>query len=385
MSISRRIVLSAGPLATLHIHRALAATNNSQAQAAAKGPVSIGALLPLSGAGSLTGEECLRGIELAVSDINAAGGVGQRQIVLSMNDALGQDDAEPSAKSLIDDNHAAVLLGTGLSALSYPGSAAAELAQLPYIELNAPSDGITARGFKFLLRSCATTSMIATAATGAIAARYKGAKIGLLFNTGATGGAIAQAALSQWQAQKVTPLLVAGYPQDAPDLHDPVSRLRRAGADVVLHAAEEDDVLQIFQAMQDIGWTPSAVFGCSNGYGLRETAFALGSAFDGTYLVAPPFYPARAAYISDAYQNRFGMPPRSADSLSAYVGAKLVFDILNGAGGDTSKLLEALRKTDIAAGTLANGWGVQFDKTGQNLRSFVTLQQWRGQSLVSLS
>jgi branched-chain amino acid transport system substrate-binding protein len=207
----------------------------------------------------------------------------------------------------------------------------------------------------------------------------------LLFNTGATGGAIAQAALEHWRTQKNTPLLVAGYPEDAADLHDPVSRLRRAGTEVLLHAAEEDDVLQMFQAMQDIGWAPAAVFGCGDGYGLRETAFALGTAFDGTYVAAAPFYPPRATYISNSYQNRFGMAPRSADSLSAYVGAKLVFDILNDAGGDTAKLLEALRKTDIASGTLANGWGVQFDKTGQNTRSFVTLQQWQGETLVSLS
>jgi branched-chain amino acid transport system substrate-binding protein len=141
----------------------------------------------------------------------------------------------------------------------------------------------------------------------------------------------------------------------------------------------------MFQAMQDIGWQPEAVFGCGTGYGLRETAFALGTAFDGTYLAAAPFYPPRAAYISSAYQDRFGMAPRSADSLSAYVGAKLVFDILNGAGGDPGKLLEALRKTDIATATLANGWGVRFDKTGQNTRSFVTLQQWQGQSLMELT
>jgi hypothetical protein len=75
------------------------------------------------------------------------------------------------------------------------------------------------------------------------------------------------------------------------------------------------------------------------------------------------------------------MAPRGAASLTAYVGAKLVFDILNNVGGDVSKLLGALRRTDIATGTLANGFGVAFDKTGQNARSFATLQQWQGAAL----
>jgi hypothetical protein len=67
------------------------------------------------------------------------------------------------------------------------------------------------------------------------------------------------------------------------------------------------------------------------------------------------------------------------------VGAKLVFDVLNQTGGDAGKLLDALRRTDIPSGTLANGFGVAFDKNGQNTRSFAALQQWQGQQLVPLA
>jgi branched-chain amino acid transport system substrate-binding protein len=381
MTSSRRLFCSAAALLALAPRVARAA---SQTKQPAPGPEALGAVLPLSGAGSLTGDECLRGIQLAVDDINAGGGVAHRPVLFAAANAVSQDAAQGVAKALIDGAHLAVLLGSGSSALSYPVSAAAELAQLPYIELNAPADGIAGRGFKFLLRSCATTSMIAAVATGTIAARYKGKKIGLLFNTGATAGAIAAAALAVWQGQKITPLLVAGYPENVPDLHEPVSRLRRAGAEILLHAAGEDDVLQAFQAMRDIGWAPGAVVGCGDGYGLRETAFALGGALDGTLVAAAPFYPPRAAYLAAAYQARYGMAPRSADSLTAYVGAKLVLDFFSAAGGDAGKLLDALRKADIPTGTLANGWGVQFDRSGQNTRSFATLQQWQGQALVSL-
>ena len=86
--------------------------------------------------------------------------------------------------------------------------------------------------------------------------------------------------------------------------------------------------------------------------------------------------------MADAYQRRYGMAPRGPDSLTAYVGARLVFDTLNTLGGDAGKLLDALRGTMIAPGGLANGWGVAFDHNGQNTRSFVTLQQWRGNALI---
>jgi len=376
--LSRRVfcAASAGLLAA----PAFAANN----KAAAPQAVTAGALLPLSGAYSLTGDECLRGISLAAAAINASGGINGQKLILVSGDAFDQGQTQDAAQGLITGNHVGLILGSGASAVSYAGSAAAELAQIPYIELNAPADGICARGFRYLLRSCETTTMIASVALAGIAKKFAKAPVGLLFNTGASGGAIAAAALAAWGQAKTPPLLVIGYPEDTVDLHEPVARLKRAGAKVVLHAGEAADVLLFFAALQDLNWRPEVV-GCGAGYGLRETAYALGAAFDGTYAAGAPFYPARAAYIADAYQATYGMPPRGAASLTAYVGAKLVFDILNNAGGDTGKLLDALRRTDIASGTLANGFGVTFDKTGQNTRSFATLQQWQGAVLTPVA
>jgi branched-chain amino acid transport system substrate-binding protein len=377
MMLSRRLLITTGALAPV-----AAFAEGGTTKPAPPPPSAIGTLFPLSGAQALLGDESLRGVQLAVDDINTEGGIGGQMVSLATGDALNQAQAGQAAKSLITGGNAGVLLGTGGSALCYPASAAAELAQIPYIELTAPADGITARGFKFLLRTAPDTAMIASVAAGAVAARFAGKKIGLLFNTGATGGAIAAALLAQWGAAKVVPLLVIGYPEDTVDLHEQIGRLRRAGVEILLHAAGLDDALAAFQAMEDGGWRPAAVVGCGDGYDFRETAYALGAAFEGTLIAAAPFYPPRARYIADAYLASYGMAPRSADSLSAYVGAKLVLDRLNTVGGDTTKLLDALRKTDIPAGTLANGWGAAFDKTGQNTRSFATLQQWRGGALA---
>jgi branched-chain amino acid transport system substrate-binding protein len=323
-------------------------------------------------------------VQLAVEAINQANGPLGQNVALVEGDALNQDQVEQTAKALITGDGVNLLLGTGASRLAYQGSDAAELAQIPYIELNAPADGITARNFKFLLRTTLTTSMQAALAVQTIGQKFAGKQIGLLFNTGASAGAVAAAALAQWQAAKISPLLSIGYPEDAADLHDPVSRMRRAGVQVVLHAGGADDVLVLFQAMQDIGWRPGGIIGCGEGYGFRETAFALGDIFDATYVSGAPCYSDATAGIASAYQARFGMPPRSADSLTSYAGAKLVFDTLGAVNGDTSKLLDALHKTVLPAGAFANGWGVAFDKTGQNTRSFATLQQWRDGALVTV-
>jgi branched-chain amino acid transport system substrate-binding protein len=344
-------------------------------------PAPIGVLLPLSGDQSLVGDECLRGITLAMDAVNQAGGIASIPVRLAPADAFGQANA---AQALINTSHVALILGSGTSATSFAGSAAAEIAQLPYIELNAPADGIMTRGFKFLLRTGLTTTMIADTAIGIASKNLAGKKIGLLFNTGATAGAIAAAALAAMQAAKITPLLSAGYPADLADLTEPVARFKRAGVEVLLHAADPADVLMVFAALQSLAWKP-AIIGCGHGYLLRETAYALGDAFEGIMVAGAPFYPPAASAIAAAYQARYAMPPRSPDSLTTYAGAKLVFNTLNQAGGDVTKLLAALRKTDLASGGLANGWGAAFDKTGQNTRSFAAAQQWKSGALVPLT
>jgi branched-chain amino acid transport system substrate-binding protein len=275
-----------------------------------------------------------------------------------------------------------VILGSGTSDLSYPGSAAAELAQVPFIELNAPADGITNRGFKFLLRTGPTTSMIAALAVETLATRFQDRKIGLLFSTGATTGAIAGSVIAGLKASKLQVLLAIGYPEDVTDLVDPAGRLMRAGVEIVLHAAGPLDALAFYVAMQAQNWRPKTVLGCGDGYLLRENAEALGPAFDDTLAIGVPFYPPQAAGIASDYLSRFGTAPRAPDSLSAYVGAKLVFDTLNLNGGDPARLLGALRRTSLPAGGLSNGWGVAFDRNGQNLAAFVTLQRWKSGKLI---
>jgi branched-chain amino acid transport system substrate-binding protein len=379
MALSRRLLLAAGVAAPITAR----AAGQPSSPAAPATPLTAGIMLPLTGPYALIGDECARGIQLAADDINEAGGIAGKPLTLIQNDVPAQAQAGDAAKNLIA-AHAAFLLGTGTSALSYPGSAAAELAQEPYIELTATADGITTRGFKFLLRTCQTTAMIAGTATTAIASRLKGQKLGLLFNTGATSGAIAAAALAAFKTQNINPLLVIGYPEFTPDLHEPVGRMRRAGIQILLHAGGADDVLLLFQAMQDTNWQPASIFGCADGYTNRDTAYAIGTPFDGVFAIGAPFYPPRAAYLADAYQNRYGMLPRSPESLTAYVGAKLVFDTLNQTQGDPTKLLDTLRTTNIPPGTLANNFGAAFDKSGQNTRSFAILQQWHSLSLSAV-
>ena len=380
-SLHRRSLLGAAAAFSLAAQGRAATKGGTPAGAPAPAP-QFGAALPLTGAYALEGDEVLRGIQLAVEMVNAAGGIAGKPISLTPADMPAQPGAGAAVNGLIANAHANILFGSGTSALSYPATAAAELAQTPFIELTAPADGIMTRGFKYLLRTAPDTSMAGGLAAATIQSRFAGRKLGLLFNTGATGGAIAAAFIAALNAAKLPIALSAGYPEDTADLYEPAGRMMRAKVDVLLHAAGPDDALALFQAMKTLNWRPASLIGCGNGYGLRDTAQALGEVLNGTLVIAPPFYPGPAEKIAAAYQARYGVKPRSAESCTAYVGAKLVLDTLNAAGGDTAKLLAALRQVKLPPGALANGFGATFDASGQNTASFVTLQLWKDGALI---
>ncbi|HYP64259.1 MAG TPA: ABC transporter substrate-binding protein [Acidocella sp.] len=383
MILSRRLALGlAGAAALAPAARAAKPAHeagaNESGASAAPAAFTCGAALPLSGAAALQGDEALRGIQLAIDAVNAAGGIAGLPLTLVTADMPSPAEAGAVVNGLITSSHAGMMFGSGDSALSLPATAAAELAQMPFIELTAPADGICTRGFKYLLRTGPSTQMAAQLAVQTLQARFAGRKLGLLYNSSVTGSAFAGALNAALGAAKLQLTLSVGYPEGGADLHDEAGRLMRAGVEVLLHVAGPDGALAWGLATHGLNWQPKALIGYGAGYGYRQVAAALPDAFTGAYVIAAPFYPDQAETVQAAYLARYGTAPRAADSLTAYAGAKLVFDTLGGVDGDAGKLLGALRQAHLPAGAMANGFAVQFDHNGQNTGAYVTLQQWRG-------
>ena len=86
------------------------------------------------------------------------------------------------------------------------------------------------------------------------------------------------------------------------------------------------------------------------------------------------------------YKKTFNEAPRSGHSLANYMGANIVFDILEKTGGsfDLGKIREAAMAMNISAGETPTGWGVKFDENGQNVKAMPLVTQWRDEKLVTV-
>ena len=84
---------------------------------AAGSELRLGALFPFSGSLALLGDESFRGLELAVEERNAAGGLLGRAIRLAKGDAAGPEQAMAELRRLQSAERVAAGFGTFASAL----------------------------------------------------------------------------------------------------------------------------------------------------------------------------------------------------------------------------------------------------------------------------
>lgn len=388
LAVPRRLFLSAGLGAV---------GGGARAQVPAGNELRVGAVFPLSGPLALLGDESFRGLELAVEERNAAGGLLGRPIRLLRGDAPEPPAAVAETRRLMSIERVAFLFGTYASSLSFAATQVAELQGVPFFELGAISDNVTERGFRNVFRFCPRASDFARATVDAVEGVLTPLlgpptpRVGLLHEDGLYGTAVSGFQAERLRERGLTMTERVGYPTRTTDLSGAVGRLRAAGTDVVLHTAYQNDVALFFRTMRDAGWTPRMVMGAGAGYSLTETARSIGRVFEGTmnvdftgYEIAERAAPG-AGLFAETYRRQYGSDPRSGHSLVNYAGARVFLDAVQRAGSpDKDRVRAAVLATDVPEGGTPAGWGARFDERGQNGRAQPWLMQWHGGKLVTI-
>ncbi|HEY8611598.1 MAG TPA: ABC transporter substrate-binding protein [Roseomonas sp.] len=359
----------------------------------------FGAIYPLSGAPALLGDESFRGLEMAVEERNAAGGLLGRPIRLIRADTPDQAAAVAETRRLMGAERASILFGSYDSQLSFAATQVSEAQGIPFFELGAIADSITERGFRNLYRTCPRASDFARVSAEAVAGVLPplleipraALRVGILHEEGLYGSSVSELQTGQLREAGIQVVESVAYPVRSTDLAPAVQRLREASVNVLLHTAGQNDVILLFRNLREAGWRPRMVIGSGAGYSLTDTARALGPAIDGVmnvdftqFAIADRVAPGNAAF-AEAYKRRYGADPRSGHSLANHFGARIAFDAIQRAGGtDKDKLRAAVLATDLAEGNNGTGWGAAFDERGQNTRARPWLTQWQDGRLVTI-
>jgi branched-chain amino acid transport system substrate-binding protein len=110
-------------------------SSSSSASASSGGTITIGASLSLTGDFSADGQAFQKGYNLWVKDVNAKGGIGGKQVKLTvLNDQSQPNQAVANYHTLIDTDHVDLTFGPFSSLITGPASAVAARAGYAFIE-----------------------------------------------------------------------------------------------------------------------------------------------------------------------------------------------------------------------------------------------------------
>lgn len=369
------------------------------ATTAAAATLKVGALYPFSGELALLGQESYRGLELAVNELNAAGGVNGEKIEIVKADAVDPTQAVSETKRLISSGVAAVF-GSYASGIAYAATPVTELAGIPYFEMGATAHKITTRGYKYLFRSNPNTGLYGVAVVNALhdiiapgmGLAAKDIRIGIIHEDGPYGTDVA--ATEQQRAKELgyQVVQVLPYSAKAVDLSSLILRLKGSNVNVVLQTAYQNDAILYFRQARAAGFKPALVIGAGGGYSLADTAKAVGPDMNGVFdldfpqaSINPAGAPGLDKFLQE-YRSTYKADPQSGHSLANYVGAKAFFEaIANAKSTDRDKVRAAVLAYRKAAGTTANGWGFEFGQDGQNNASTFYVMQWQNGKLVTIA
>ncbi|MQX43835.1 ABC transporter substrate-binding protein [Sinorhizobium meliloti] len=367
---------------------------------AAHADVKFGALYPFSGQLALLGEESARGLEIAVDEINAAGGIQGEKVVLVRGDAVDNNQAIGEARRLISLEQVAAIFGTYSSARSIAASQVAELSGIPYFELGAVADEVTGRGLKYLFRTNPYAAdmgkmivdMVADKIAPGIGKEPEELKIGIIYEDSSYGTSVSTHQANYAKERGLNVVVSSGYPAATVDMSSLVLELKQAGVDVVLQTSYQNDSVLFLRQANEAGYKPAAVIGGGGGYSMQPTADAVGhDVIDGVldvdftqYLVNTKATPGLDAFV-EAYKAKYGSAPRSGHSLNNYVGAKALLEAIDKAKGfEPDTIVEAVKAMDIRDGATAAGYGIKFGENNQNERASMMGMQWQGGKLVTV-
>jgi branched-chain amino acid transport system substrate-binding protein len=146
--------------------------------------IRIGVVLPLTGHTSNFGTEALKGINLAVENINAAGGVRKSKLKLIVNDNAG-DPATTSrvVSDMINKQQALAIIGPITSTNSAAAAAVAQQANTPLILPAATDPYITEIG-EYILRICITDPLQSKALAEFTQKHLKSDRVAVVYEKG---------------------------------------------------------------------------------------------------------------------------------------------------------------------------------------------------------
>lgn len=334
--------------------------------------IKIGAVESLTGDNSAYGISIRKGLELALSQINAGKLLGGAKIrLIFTDDKADKQEGISVFTRLIDDEKVCAIIGPTLSSTAFAADPIAQKAEVPVLATSNTATGITAMG-TYIFRDSLLQSGVIPGTLAAVAAKFHPQKAAMLYEA-TNEYSKSEADVFKAALQKLSIQLVAteSYSKGDSDFRTQLSKLNARRPDIFVVSSLVGEAIPVLQQAREIGITQPIVGG--NGFNSPNVLKNAKAAAEGLIVGSAWFIdssaPKSKAFVA-AFRTAYNADPDQF-AAQAYDGLFILATAIKNAGSaDRAAIrdaLAAIRGLEGALGTFS------FDENRDPVHPSVTL------------
>ena len=214
--------------------------------------IPFGLTTALTGNLALLGTQARNGVEFAVDEINAAGGIAGKKVALTTEDTGASSTDALNAMNRILEGKPLVIFGSMISPHVFAQTEVVTKSETPFL-VGATNAKVTAQGSKWLFRTHVHDGQLADLIPEYLVKSLGKTKPGIMavaddYGLGASKGI--QASLAKL---KVAPVAVTSYAPSDKDMSAQLLEIKDKGADSLILFGRPADVTLVMKQMSDLG------------------------------------------------------------------------------------------------------------------------------------
>ena len=332
----------------------LASTHESKAEVAScPSPIPLGLTTALTGNLALLGTQARNGVEFAVDEINAGGGIGGKKLALKTEDTGASSTDALNTMNRILEGKPLVVFGSMISPHVFAQTEVVTKSETPFL-VGATNAKVTAQGSKWLFRTHVHDGQLADLIPEYLVKSLGKTRPGIMavaddYGLGASRGI--QASLAKL---KVAPVAVTSYAPSDKDMSAQLLEIKDKDADSLILFGRPADVTLVIKQMSDLGIKLTTI---GNASIVAQTTLnnLTAAEADGTYaiggMIPQTSTDAKILDWSKRVQDKYKVPADNF-TVSYYDTVYMLKSIIEKVGCDKPAIRDALAATKDWKGML---------------------------------
>jgi branched-chain amino acid transport system substrate-binding protein len=305
----------------------------------------IGMVGPLSGNAATYGVSTKRGVEIAVDEVNQAGGINGVQVDLVAEDSRGdQTEAANATRKLVEQDNVAAIVGAVLSSETFSGGPIANDSKVPMISSSSTAPGVPDIG-PYIFRNCIADDVQAAQLAEYAVNELDAKKFAVMFTNNDYGIALRDGFTAR--AEELGEVVaVEAYTDGDSNFSAQITKIKAQAPDALYIGGYYTEAAKIAQQAKEQGLEVQLLGG--DGFYSAKLVELGGQSVEGAVFTAGFYSGDSSAAVQNfvsAFKAKFGEEP-DMFAAQAYDAAKIVLKAMTKVGtSDRDKIRDAMAET----------------------------------------